>query len=401
LKIAKDIIDIGVNDKNVSLFEGQYVVDGMTYNSYLIKDEKIVVMDTVDKIAVEEWLSNLERELSGKEVDYLVISHLEPDHSAGIQRLAEKYPAMKLVMNAKTFSFLPQFFEITNLEKRKVIAKEGDCLEIGEHTLQFVMAPMVHWPEVMVCYEKKEKILFSADAFGKFGANTMDESAEQEKIAGVIEKHEKKEEEWLPEARRYYINIVGKFGMPVQTLLKKAECLEIQMICPLHGPILKSNLAYYLEKYNVWSQYRVEENGILIACASPHGNTLDAMQQLKEILEKTGKINVRLMDLTREDITEVVSQAFRYSTLIIASATYNGDMFPSMEQFLRTLKAKNYQKRKVAIIENGTWAPTAANGMKDILSQLKEIEILESVITIHTKLSEKTRKQLEELAKTI
>ena len=395
MKITKDIYYVGVKDPEIRLFEGQYRVDGMTFNSYLIQDEKNTLLDTVDKSAVEEWLQNVENTLHGKSLDYLIISHLEPDHSAGILKLAEKYPTMKIVSNQKVFAFLPQFFEIPNLEERKIEVKEGDTLNLGKHTLKFIMAPMVHWPEVMMEYEETEKVLFSADAFGKFGSSMCEEP--QEIMKDVLGKEESKEENWLSEARRYYINIVGKYGVQVQMLLKKVEGLDVHAICPLHGSFLTDNLGYYIEKYQIWSQYAVEEKGILITCASPHGHTLEAAQELKDNLLSRGVMNVKLMDLTREDVTEAVSQAFRYSTMVLASTTYNAELFPAMDQFLRLLKMKNYQNRKVALIENGTWAPMAAKHMQDILSTMKNLEIIEPIVTIHTALNQESSEKLKQL----
>lgn len=378
--ITKDIIYIGVNDKTLDLFENQYrLQNGITYNSYIIKDEKIVIMDTVDKRKTDEWLEKLESELQNMEPDYLVVSHLEPDHAYNIEALARRYPNMKIVGNLRTFSFIPQFFNIQNLEERKVEVKEGDTLNIGKHTLQFFMAPMVHWPEVMVTYEQTEKILFSADAFGKFG--TLDI-----------------EEEWLPEARRYYINIVGKYGVQVQALLKKLATLEVKIICPLHGPILTENLEYYIQKYNTWSSYDPEEKGILLAVASIHGNTYEAAKKLQEMLKGE---KVELINLAREDISKAVAEAFKYDKLIVAASSYDSGLFTPMENFLNKLKAKNYQKRIVAIIENGTWAPSAGKVMKEIFEQIKDIDICEQSVTIKSRLNEEGEKQLEELAKEI
>ncbi len=381
--ISEDILYIGADDKGIDLFESQYKVpNGISYNSYLIKDEKVAIMDTIDRRKTEEWLENLEKALTGREPDYLVISHLEPDHAYNIENIAKRYPKMKLVGNEKTFTFIPQFFNIENLEERKITVKEGDILNLGKHKLQFIMAPMVHWPEVMVEYEQTEKILFSADAFGKFG--TLDT-----------------EEEWLNEARRYYVNIVGKYGIQVQALLKKASALEIKTICPLHGPILKENLGYYINKYDIWSSYKEEEKGILIACSSIYGNTLKAVKDLKEILEEKGVGQVVLADLTRDDMAEAMGNAFKYDKLIIASSSYNLGLFPPMEHFLNGLKGKNYQNRKIGIIENGTWAPSAGKCMKEIISQMKNVEIIEPMVTIKSTLKEDSKKQLIELADNI
>ncbi|MCI8417134.1 MAG: FprA family A-type flavoprotein [Lachnospiraceae bacterium] len=378
-RITDSILYIGADDKTIDLFESQYVVpNGVSYNSYLIEDEKIAIMDTVDNRATEEWFANMEQALKGRTPDYLVISHLEPDHAANIQKAAEKYPSMQLVGNSKTFAMMPQFFTI-DLSGRSVVVKEGDTLNLGTHTLAFYMAPMVHWPEVMVTYESSEKILFSADGFGKFGALDT-------------------EEDWLCEARRYYINIVGKYGAQVQALLKKAAGLDISMICPLHGPILKENLGYYLEKYNLWSSYTPEDAGILIACASIHGNTKKAAQKLVEILEAKGAPKVVLADLTREDMAEAVEDAFRYDRLVVAGCTYDGGLFPCMEDFLAHLRAKNFQKRTVGIVENGSWAPMAGKHMKTTFEGMKDITLLEPVVTIKSTLNAASLAQLEALA---
>lgn len=383
ITISKDIIYVGADDKEIDLFESQYVVpNGISYNSYLIKDEKNVVMDTIDKRKTDEWFQNLEKALAGEKPDYLVISHLEPDHAYNIERLAKKYPEMKLIGNEKTFAFLPQFFEIPDLEARKIVVKEGDELAIGNHTLQFFMAPMVHWPEVMVTYEKTEKILFSADGFGKFGSLDTDE-------------------DWTCEARRYYFNIVGKYGMQVQALLKKLAGLEIKMICPLHGPILKENLAFYIQKYDIWSSYEPEDDGVLIAYASIHGNTADSAHELAQILEEKGAKKVVLTDLARDDMAEAISNAFRYDKIILAASSYNFGVFPPMEQFLRHLAGKNYQNRKIGIVENGTWAPTAGKCMKEIVETMKNITICDTIVTIRSRLNEESRTKLEALAEEI
>lgn len=382
-EISEKIKYIGADDPDIDLFESQYIVpNGVSYNSYLIKDEKNVVMDTIDKRATTQWIQNIERELSGKEVDYLVISHLEPDHSYNIGLLAEKYPDMKIISSAKTFELLPQFFNIENLENRKVVVTEGQEINIGEHTLQFFMAPMVHWPEVMVTYEKKEKILFSADGFGKFGALSY-------------------KEDWDCEARRYYFNIVGKYGAQVQALLKKAATLDIKIICPLHGPILKENLEYYINKYDIWSSYKPEEEGIFIAYASIYGNTEKAAKEIAQILEKAGAKKVVLADLTRSDMAEAIEDAFRYSKMIVAASSYNAEVFPPMEHFLNHLKAKNYQNRVIGIIENGTWAPSAARTMKEIISKMKNINLCNKVVTIKTTMSKQNETDLQELAQEI
>jgi len=353
---------------------------GMSYNSYLIKDEKNVLLDTIDKRVTNEWLDNLEKELNGEKIDYLVISHMEPDHAYNIGLIAKKFPDMKIVGNVLTFNMLIRFFDI-ELQERKILVKEGDTLNIGEHTLQFIMAPMVHWPEVMFTYEQKEKILFTADAFGKFG---------------II----KDNDDWLEEARRYYIGIVGKFGAQVQAVLNKASGLDIKMICPLHGPVLKDNLKYYIEKYNTWSSYAPEEEGILIACSSIHGNTLEAAKYLKEYL-KTKNRKVELVDLTQDDMAQAIALSFKYDTLIVASSSYNAGLFPPMEHFLNKLKERNFQKRKVAIIENGTWAPSSGKVMKNLLQEMKDIDIIEPIITIESRMKEANKKQFEKLVENI
>ncbi len=371
---------IGVDDKDIDLFESQYVVpEGVSYNSYVIMDEKITVMDTVDARATEEWVSNLKEVLGDKSPEYLVVSHLEPDHAANIQKIAEMYPGMKLVGNAKTFQMLPQFFEF-DLSDRTVTVKEGDELSIGSHTLQFFMAPMVHWPEVMVTYEKSEKILFSADGFGKFGAINSDE-----------------EDDWACEARRYYFNIVGKYGAQVQALLKKASGLDIAIICPLHGPVLKEDLGYYINKYDVWSSYEPEDKGVLVAYASIHGNTAKAAKACAEMFENKGVEKLELFDLSRDDMAEAIEAAFRYDRMVIASATYDGGLFPVMEDFLAHLKSKNYQKRKVALIENGSWAPVAAKKMADMLESMKNIEICEKRVSIKSVMKEADKTAIGEI----
>lgn len=383
IKISEDIIYIGADDKTIDLFESQYIVpNGISYNSYLIKDEKNVVMDTVDKRATEEWVKNLSDALEGEALDYLVVSHMEPDHAYNIELLSKKYPEMKIVGNDKTFAYMRQFFNIDNLEERKIIVKEGDTLNVGNHTLKFIMAPMVHWPEVMVTYEESEKILFTADGFGKFGALDT-------------------EEDWACEARRYYFNIVGKYGAQVQMLLKKAATLDIKTICPLHGPILKENLEYYIGKYDIWSSYKPEDDGVFIAYASIHGNTADAARKMAKLLEENGAKKVAISDLTRDDMAEAIEDAFRYDKIILAASSYNAEVFPPMEQFLNHLKSKNYQNRKVGIIENGTWAPSAARTMKDILSKMKNITICEKTVTIMSKMNEESVAKMEELAKNI
>ena len=380
MTISKDILYIGASDKNIKIFENQYVLEnGMSYNSYVIKDKKNVVLDTIDEKLTDKWIENLEKALDGEKPDYLIVSHMEPDHAYNIGILAKKYPEMKIVGNQITFNMLANFFKEIDFSNRKFVVMEGDVLDIGNHKLQFFMAPMVHWPEVMVTYEQTEKILFSADGFGKFGA---------------IEP----EEDWDCEARRYYFGIVGKYGMQVQALLKKAANLDIQMICPLHGPILKENLGYYIDKYNTWSSYKPEEEGIYIACSSIYGNTLKTAEKLAEILKEKGAKKVVLGDLTKEDWAEAVEDAFKYSHLIVASSSYNAGVFPPMKQFLDRLKERNYQNRTVGIIENGSWAPSAGKCMKNVLQEMKDINIIEPIITIKSTMSEENIKQMEEMA---
>lgn len=369
---------IGVNDKKLDLFESQYVVpNGVSYNSYVILDDKIAVMDTVDERKTDEWFANLEKELAGRTPDYLVISHLEPDHSANIKRFTEKYPGAALVASVKAFAMLPQFFDIEDTVE-KISVKEGDTLSLGSHELTFIMAPMVHWPEVMVEYEKSEKILFSADGFGKFGALDV-------------------EEDWACEARRYYFNIVGKYGGPVQTLLKKAAALDIKTICPLHGPILTENLEYYIDLYNTWSSYQPEKDGVFIACASIYGNTKNAALKLKELLEAKG-VQVAFSDITREDLAEAVEDAFKYSKTVLAASSYDGGVFPPMETLLCHLKAKAFQNRTVGVIENGSWAPCAARTMKAALEGMKNISVCENTVTVKSVFKESDIPALEALA---
>ncbi len=379
ITITDSIKYIGADDRDIDLFESQYVVpNGVSYNSYVILDEKTAVMDTVDDRRGEEWMRNLEQALGGRKVDYLIVSHMEPDHAANIQKIAEKYPEMIVVGNAKTFPMIEQFFDI-DLSERSLVVKEGDTLKLGSHELTFVMAPMVHWPEVMVSYESSEKILFSADGFGKFGALDT-------------------EEDWACEARRYYFNIVGKYGAQVQALLKKAAGLDIQMICPLHGPILKENLEYYIGKYQVWSSYEPEDEGILVAYASIHGNTAKAAKKLKEILEAKGAKKVAITDLARDDMAEAIEDAFRYDKMVLAAATYDGGIFPCMDDFLHHLKSKTYRKRTVALMENGSWAPVAAKNMKAALEQMKDITVCDKVVTIKSSMKESTIADMEALA---
>lgn len=377
--ISDKIKYIGADDKTLDLFEGQYIIpNGVSYNSYIIIDEKIAVMDTVDSRATDHWNDNLEQILNGRTPDYLVISHMEPDHASNIKLFAEKYPEAKLVGNAKTFNMFPQFFDL-DITGRTIIVKEGETLNLGEHQLTFMMAPMVHWPEVMVAYESKDKVLFSADGFGKFGTLDTDE-------------------DWACEARRYYTNIVGKYGTQVQALLKKTAKLDIKTICPLHGPILSENLAYYINKYDIWSSYRAEDKGIIIAYASMHGNTAQAAKKLKAVLEEKGASKVTITDLARDDMAEALEDAFRYDRLVVASPTYDGSLFPVVEDFLYHLKLKNYQNRKVGFIENGSWAPMAGKKMKEYFADMKNITLCDTTVTIKSTLNSDSEKQLINLA---
>ncbi len=379
--VTDDIRYAGVDDTTLDLFESQYPVPyGVSYNSYVILDEKTAIMDTVDARATEEWLKNISEILGDREPDYLVISHLEPDHAANIGRLAEMYPKMQLVGNAKTFSMLPQFFEM-DLTDRTVVVKEGDELSLGSHTLKFFLAPMVHWPEVMVTYDEKDKVLFSADGFGTFGA-----------ISENLP--------WIQEARRYYINIVGKYGPSVQMLLKKAAGLDIAMICPLHGPVLKDDLSFYLDKYNTWSSYTPEDQGVVVAYASMHGNTKEAAVYIAEQLRAAGE-KVIVFDLSRDDVSYAVEAAFRLERMVLAAPTYDGGLFPCMEDFLNHLKAKNFQNRRIALVENGSWGPMAAKKMREILDTMKNLTICETTVTIRSAMKEADKesiaKMLEEL----
>lgn len=383
MSISENVKYIGVDDTTIDLFESQYKVPkGVSYNSYLILDEKTAVMDTVDLRCSEEWIKNLKETLQGRSVDYLVVSHVEPDHSGSILKLIELYPEVTLVGNAKTFVMLNQFFKC-NIENNMLEVKEGDTLSLGKHTLQFYMAPMVHWPEVMVSYESSEKILFSADGFGKFGALSEED------------------DDWACEARRYYFNIVGKYGTPVQTLLKKASGLDIQCICPLHGPVLKDNLSYYIDLYNTWSSYKPETKGVFVAYASIHGNTAKAAEKFANMLKEKGEEKVVVTDLARADIAEAVEDAFRYDRMVLAASSYDAGVFPCMQEFLNHLQSKAYQKRKVALIENGSWAPSAAKTMKGILETMKDIEIIEPVVTIKSSLNEESEKLMENLAEIV
>ena len=378
ITISENVVYIGDDDKDLDLFESQYIVpNGMAYNSYVILDDKIAVIDTADHRVTGEWLANLEGALAGRKPDYLIMDHVEPDHSGSIAALLEKYPETVLVGNAKTFQFVDQFF--AGLGGERMTVKEGDVLELGSHRLTFYMAPMVHWPEVMVSYESSEKILFSADAFGKFGTLDTDE-------------------DWACEARRYYFNICGKYGAQVQALLKKAAGLDIAMILPTHGPLLKENLGYYVGLYDTWSKYEPEVTGIFIACASIHGNTLKAAEKLKEMLEAKGAEKVSLSDLTRDDLAEGIEDAFKYDRLVIMSASYDGGVFPIMEDFLCHLKAKAYQNRKIAVVENGSWAPSAGRVIKGYIEGLKNVTLVEPVVTIRSALTPESEAKLAELA---
>lgn len=382
ITVTDTIKYIGVDDKSIDLFESQYVVPhGVSYNSYVILDDKITVMDSVDERGTDGWFANLEEALAGKTPAYLVVSHLEPDHAGNIAVFAEKYPQAQLVLSAKAQSMLPQFFT-QDMSDRCVVVKEGDELSLGSHTLTFIMAPMVHWPEVMVTYEKSEKVLFSADGFGKFGALDT-------------------KEDWACEARRYYFNIVGKYGMQVQGLLKKAAALDIQTICPLHGPVLKENLGFYIDKYNTWSSYAPEDQGILIAYASVHGNTGTVAKKLADMLKTMGAPKVAVAGLARDDMAEVIEDAFRYDRMVLASVTYDAGLFPAMESLLARLKSKNYQKRTVGLIENGSWAPMAGKIMKETLAGMKEITVLEPVVTVKSTLQTDSEAQLQALAEAL
>ena len=381
--VTEKIRYIGVDDTTIDLFESQYIVpNGISYNSYLIMDEKIAIMDTADKRKSEEWFANLEEGLEGRTPDYLIVQHMEPDHAGNIATLLAKYPELQVVASAKAIQMMPQFFEDTCFEGRTISVKEGDTLNLGEHTLQFFMAPMVHWPEVMVTYDQTDKVLFSADGFGKFGALAH-------------------EEDWACEARRYYFNICGKYGPQVQALLKKAATLDIACICPLHGPILKENLGYYIGLYDTWSKYDVETEGVFIAYASIHGGTKKAAEKMAEILREKGAPKVSIADLSRDDMAEAVEDAFRMSKLIVAAASYDADVFPPMHDFLHHLKIKAYQKRRVGIIENGSWAPCAGRVMKGMLESMKEIEIVEPMVTIRSAMKQGDIPALEALADAI
>ena len=382
-KVTETIQYIGVDDTDLDLFESQYIVpNGISYNSYLIEDEKIAIMDTVDKRKSDQWWANLTDALAGRTPDYLVVQHMEPDHAGNIADAMERFPQMKIVATARAIGMLPQFFEGVDFEGRTVAVGENDTLSLGQHTLQFIMAPMVHWPEVMVTYDHLDKVVFSADGFGKFGALAHDE-------------------DWACEARRYYFNICGKYGMQVQALLKKLGNLDIECICPLHGPILKENLGYYIGLYDTWSKYDVETEGVFIAYASIHGGTAVAAQKLADMLRAKGAPKVSVADLSRDDMAEAVEDAFRMGRLVVAAPSYDGNVFPPMHDFLHHLQLKNYQKRRVGIIENGSWAPCAGRIMKGMLEQMKDIDIVEPVVTIRSRMKQTDLPAFEALADAI
>lgn len=380
--VTEQVFYVGVDDKTLDLFEGQYILpNGVSYNSYVIMDEKIAIMDMVDRREASRWFANLSEVLGEKQPDYLIISHLEPDHSANLSEVLALYPDIQIVSNEKLFGMLPQFFDV-DIADRQVVVKEGDTLSLGKHELHFVMAPMVHWPEVMVTYESTDKILFSADGFGKFGALDV-------------------EEDWACEARRYYFNIVGKYGMPVQTLLKKAAALDIQIICPLHGPILSENLDYYIGLYQTWSSYEPENQGVFIAYSSMHGNTKQAAEKLAKLLETKGVEKVAIADLAREDMAECIEDAFRYDRLVVACPTYDGAIMPIMQDFIYHLKVKMYQKRTVGIIENGSWAPMAGKIMREQFEAMKDVTVLDEKVTIRSSVKPSDEEQFVALAEAL
>ncbi len=380
MEISASIKYVGVDDLDIDLFESQYIVpDGMAYNSYIILDEKVAIMDTVDARKGAEWWANVESVLAGRTPDYLVVQHLEPDHASLVAQVLEKYPTVQVVATSKAVQMMPQFFDATDFTGRCIAVKEGDVLSLGNHKLQFIVAPMVHWPEVMLSYEHTEKVLFAADAFGKFGALCNGGG-------------------WDCEARRYYINICGKYGAQVQTLLKKASALEINTICPLHGPVLTDNLAHYIGLYDTWSRYEPETEGVLVAYASIHGGTAAAAERLAEIIREKGAPMVVVTDLSRCDIAEAVEDAFRYSRMVVCAASYDADVFPPMYDFLHHLKLKNYQKRRVAIVENGSWAPTAGRVMRSMLEGMRDVAIVEPVVTIRSRMKESDLPAMEQLA---
>ena len=380
--ITETIKYIGVDDTDLDLFESQYIIpNGVSYNSYIILDDKVAIMDSVDSRKYEEWAVNVENALQGRTPDFLVVQHMEPDHAGSVAHIAERYPEMKIVASARAIQMLPQFFLDSDFSTRTIAVKEGDTLILGSHTLQFFMAPMVHWPEVMVTYEQSEKVVFSADGFGKFGALSH-------------------EEEWACEARRYYFNICGKYGQPVQALLKKLSTLDIAHICPLHGPILSENLGYYIGLYDIWSKYEPESKGVFIAHASIHGGTAAAANRFAEMLRERG-VKVSVADLCRDDMAEAIEDAFKYDRLVVAASSYDADIFPPMHDFLHHLQLKNYQKRRVGIIENGSWAPTAGRIMRAMLEQMKELEIVEPMVTIRSRMSPENQVAMEALAEAL
>lgn len=382
MNVTKDIRYIGMNDHEIDLFEGMYIVpEGMAYNSYVILDEKIAVMDTADRHFVQEWQGNLEAALEGRKPDYLIVQHMEPDHSSGIAAFMAAYPEAKVVATAKAFTMMKNFTG-TDYSARGIVVKEGDKLELGSHTLTFVTAPMVHWPEVMFTYDSTDKVLFSADAFGKFGALDAED-----------------EEGWACEARRYYFGIVGKYGAQVQAVLKKAAALDIQIICPLHGPILNENLGYYLDLYNTWSSYGVETEGVAVFYTSVYGHTKDAAEYLEKKLQELGCPKVAISDLARDDMAEAVEDAFRYGKIVLATTTYNADIFPFMKEFIEHLTERNFQNRKIGFIENGSWAPTAAKVMKSMLEGCKNTTFAETEVKILSAMTEENKAQIEQLAK--
>lgn len=378
--ITNTIKYVGVDDTDIDLFESQYVVpNGVSYNSYVILDDKIAIMDSVDSRKYEQWIANVENALQGKKPDYLIVQHMEPDHAGSVAHIATRYPEMKIVASARAIDMLPQFFHDTDFTGRTIAVKEAETLSLGNHTLQFFMAPMVHWPEVMVTYEQSEKVLFSADGFGKFGALCHDE-------------------EWACEARRYYFNICGKYGQPVQALLKKAATLNIAHICPLHGPVLSDNLGYYINLYDTWSKYEPEEKGVLIAYASIHGGTAVVAHKLAEMLHERGVEKVSVMDLCRDDMAEAVEDAFKYDRMVVAAASYDGDVFPPMHDFLHHLQLKNYQKRRVGIIENGSWSPCSGRIMRGMLEQMKAIDIVLPMVSIRSRIRPENQGDMDALA---
>ena len=383
VNITNDIKYIGVDDTTLDLFESQYIIpNGISYNSYLIFDEKIAIMDTVDRRKSDEWWNNLEKALNGKTPDYLIVHHMEPDHAGNIATAVEKYPDLKIVASARAIQMLPQFFDETDFSNNTIAVQENDTLCLGKHTLQFFMAPMVHWPEVMVSFDQTDKVIFSADGFGKFGALCH-------------------EEEWACEARRYYFNICGKYGIPVQTLLKKIAKLDVTCICPLHGPILSENLSYYIGLYDTWSKYDAETDGVFIAYASIHGGTAEAAKKMAEILKLKGVQKVTITDLSRGDMAEAVEDAFRMNRIILAAASYDGDVFPPMQDFLHHLILKGFQRRKIGIIENGSWAPSAGRVMKNLLEKMKDLDVVQPMVTIRSRMKQNNITELEALADAI